>query len=135
MKLNPPNAFPTGGYPNTVGAEEVLSYRLQVLSRTMQRDIKRGKLDIEDSIDLHGMYVEQASVELMAFLEECSNDGLRYLLIVHGKGTRSDPSRITLKSWVNHWLRDLPNLLAFHSAHAKHGGTGAVYVVLKRERS
>jgi DNA-nicking Smr family endonuclease len=53
------------------------------------------------------------------------------VLIIHGKGGY-DGGPSLLKSQVNHWLKQMPEVLAYHSAVRQHGGLGAVYVLLKR---
>jgi DNA-nicking Smr family endonuclease len=52
--------------------------------------------------------------------------------IIHGKGHGSHQKRPVLKQYVNHWLRQRDEVLAFCSARQVDGGTGAVYVLLKR---
>jgi DNA-nicking Smr family endonuclease len=60
--------------------------------------------------------------------------GLRTVLILHGKGQRApDQERsAVLKGYVNRWLQDLDAVQAFHSAQPHQGGTGAVYVLLRK---
>lgn len=78
--------------------------------------------------------VKQAREEVFAFIRDASELGLRNLLIVHGKGQSGGPSdrKAVLKGYVNHWLRELDAVQAFHSAQPAHGGTGSVYVLLKK---
>jgi DNA-nicking Smr family endonuclease len=59
------------------------------------------------------------------------SQGYRCLLITHGKGAQSNPPA-RIKSYVNHWLQQVENVIAFHSATPRHGGTGSVYVLLKK---
>ena len=70
----------------------------------------------------------------ISFISEASHLGLRTLLIVHGKGhskAKGDKMAV-LKGYVNQWLRELEDVQAFHSAQPQHGGTGAVYVLLRK---
>ena len=53
------------------------------------------------------------------------------MLITHGKGELRDKPAL-LKSCVNHWLKELDSVLAFHSAQPHHGGSGASYVMLRK---
>ena len=57
---------------------------------------------------------------------------VRCVRVMHGKSARTDSRRPMLKSHVNTWLRQHQQVLGFASCHAKHGGTGAVYVILRR---
>ena len=76
--------------------------------------------------------IEEAGKSLTQFLEEAQSVGIRCVIVIHGKGTRSSESRPVLKTQVNHWLRDSPAVLAFSSTQPKHGGTGSGYVLLKK---
>jgi DNA-nicking Smr family endonuclease len=85
---------------------------------------------IEASLDLHGMVVTEARNALSHFLMECHRQGIRQVLIIHGKG-RANPYPI-LKNKLNHWLRQADNVLAFCSVKASDGSSGALHVLLKR---
>ena len=98
------------------------------------KKLRQGKLTVESELDLHGMTVEQARMALLLFLEECRQFEYRCVCIVHGKGYSSPDNRPVIKPLLNRWLRDATEVLAFHSALPKHGGSGAAYVLLKRQR-
>ena len=102
-----------------------------VAPRTMRR-LSQGRLRVEADLDLHGMTVEQAREAFSTFLVECHLRGLRVLRIVHGKGFGSAGARPVLKAHVDRWLRLRAEILAFCSTPAHDGGTGAVYVLLRR---
>ena len=103
----------------------------------------RGKLSPEARLDLHGMTVAEAHPELIRFIFNAWNDGLRLVLVITGKGKQGPdhgpiPIRYgVLKHQVPHWLH-LPPLgpcvLQVTEAHLKHGGSGAYYVYLRRPR-
>ena len=80
----------------------------------------------------HGMTVEKARETLWAFFAEAARMEVRCVRVTHGKAARTDGKRPMIKSHVNTWLRQHPQVLGFTSCLAKHGGTGAVYVLLKR---
>jgi len=69
--------------------------------------------------------------EVYQLIKNSIDRGYRCLLITHGKGAQSNPPA-RIKSYVNHWLQQVENVIAFHSAIPKHGGTGSVYVLLKK---
>lgn len=98
------------------------------------KKLRKGKFQIEHSIDLHGMTVDAAREYLLEFLGECEADGSRHIIIVHGKGISSPDKKPVIKPMVNRWLRATPMVLAFCSAQPKDGGTGAVYVLLKKNK-
>jgi DNA-nicking Smr family endonuclease len=109
---------------------DILSFSRSGLQHKVLKQLRQGKYPIEHIIDLHGSTVAQARKELLAFLGQCEAAGIRHALIIHGKGFRSKDKPV-IKLMVNRWLRDVDNVLAFHSAQPADGGNGAVYVLLK----
>lgn len=110
--------------------------------RQFQR-MSRGKLEPEARIDLHGMTLAQAHGVLNSFILRAQASGLRLVLVITGKGkTVADDGPIprrpgALKHDVPHWLRMAPlgpAVLEIREAHARHGGSGAYYVYLRRPR-
>ena len=79
-----------------------------------------------------GMNVEKARETLWAFLAEATKFEIRCVRVTHGKAVRLDGKRPMIKSHVNTWLRQHSQVLGFTSCQPKHGGAGAVYVMLKR---
>lgn len=110
-----------------------LSFSRSGVQPSTLKKLRQGKLAIDNSIDLHGMTIAEASDYLREFLGECEVDGSRVILIVHGKGYSSPGAKPVIKPMVNRWLRQLPFVLAFASAKPADGGTGAVYVLLKKQ--
>lgn len=105
--------------------------------------MKRGKLSPEGRIDLHGMTLDQAHPALMRFLMSANDQGKRLVLVITGKGkSRDDGGPIpvrhgVLKHQVPQWLRLAPLsgiVLQISQAHISHGGSGAYYVYLRRQR-
>lgn len=105
--------------------------------------LKRGKLAPEARIDLHGMTLDQAHPALIRFMLTAYGRGLRLVLVITGKGQREDPydpmpmRRGVLKQQVPLWLRMPPVaqcVLQVTQAHIRHGGEGAYYVYLRRDR-
>jgi len=96
------------------------------------RKLRRGRYSVQDEVDLHGMTVVEAREHLQAFLEQALSRRLTCVRIVHGKGRGSGHGGPILKRKVDVWLRQWDRVLAFCSARPADGGTGAVYVLLKR---
>jgi DNA-nicking Smr family endonuclease len=103
----------------------------------------RGKLSPEARLDLHGMTLSEAHAELIHFVLTSQAEGLRLLLVITGKGKAKDtqgpaPDRIgALRHQVPHWLMLPPigsHVLQVAPASLRHGGLGAYYVYLKRNR-
>lgn len=121
-------------YAAPVSSDEVLCFVRGGIQQKLMAKLKKGQIPFEAKIDLHGATVSQAGKELQKALDECYQHGLRCILVVHGRGKGSFDNKPAIKTHVNQWLRDTPKVLAFHSAQPHHGGTGAVYVLLKRQR-
>ncbi len=93
-------------------------------------ELKRGQIQPEDLLDLHGLRVIEAQYALKQFLAHARKHRLRVVQIVHGKGFRSEGQQPVLKQKINQWLRQPDYILAFCSAPRFDGGTGAVYALL-----
>lgn len=115
-----------------VGAEDELHWAGNGVQEGQMRRLKLGQIPFEGSVDLHGMTVEKARQTLWDFFAEAAKHEVRCVRVMHGKSARTDGRRPMLKSHVNTWLRQHPQVLGFCSCQAKHGGTGAVYVMLRR---
>ena len=133
------NAAPPGGLPadeaastaDAVTGDEALSFqRGGVRIQTMRR-LRRGLYPIDDELDLHGLGQTAARDELADFIARSRDRGCRCIRIIHGKGYRSGARGPVLKAAVNFWLRRHLDVVAFVSARAMDGGTGALYVLLR----
>jgi DNA-nicking Smr family endonuclease len=110
---------------------DILSFSRSGLQHNVLKKLRQGKHPVGHTLDLHGLTIKEASTELLKFLGECETAGVRHAIIIHGKGFRSKDKPV-IKPMVNRWLRSVDNVLAFHSAQPKDGGSGAVYVLLKK---
>lgn len=112
-------------------ANAVLAYQRPGVQHGVYRQLRLGKYAIEARLDLHRMTAEQARLTLYQFVRDCIAHDIRCAMITHGKGEgRANPA--VLKSLVAHWLPQINEVLAFHSAQKHHGGTGATYIMLKK---
>ena len=101
-------------------------------ARTLLR-LRRGQMDIDATIDLHGHSVKEAEFVLKAFLQDCYKAQARYVLVIHGKGSITGEAKI--KKELPRWFGDLPEIILAHApAKPMHGGLGASYVLLRRKR-
>ncbi|MCL5041179.1 MAG: Smr/MutS family protein [Gammaproteobacteria bacterium] len=115
-----------------VEPEEFLAWANNGVQDGQLRKLKSGQIPFDGSIDLHGMTVEKARTLLWDFLAEATQLEVRCVRVTHGKAVRKDGRKPILKSHVNTWLRQHDKVLAFSSCLPRHGGTGSVYVLLKR---
>jgi DNA-nicking Smr family endonuclease len=114
-----------------ITSESILKFKTENLSPAHVSKLSKGDIRIDSKIDLHGLERFEAQDRLQRFLEHAKSHGLKNLLIIHGKGSKHGETPI-LKQHLYLWLRHYPALLAMHSAHPKHGGSGALYVLLKK---
>jgi DNA-nicking Smr family endonuclease len=119
-------------HPAEVETGEELLFARPGLQRTVLRKFRRGQFAIQDELDLHGRVVDEARELVSTFVRDAQQRGYRCVRIIHGKGLSSAGKLPVLKGKVNGWLRQKDEVLAFCSALPAHGGTGAVYVLLKR---
>jgi DNA-nicking Smr family endonuclease len=103
-----------------------------VQHRTMKQ-LRRGKIAVDDTLDLHGATAVQATQHVRHFILTSIANRFRAVMIIHGKGLRSTNNAPVLKTRVNYWLRDNENVMGFCPAAPHHGGSGALYVLLKLE--
>ncbi|WP_380055898.1 Smr/MutS family protein [Falsihalocynthiibacter sp. SS001] len=122
--------------------EQMARERVQMDGKKYKR-MKQGREAPQAKIDLHGMTMAQAHPVLMGFILDAFDDGKRLVLVVTGKGKhRDEPGPIpvpygVLKHQVPQWLSMPPlrsAVLQVAQAHRKHGGEGAYYVYLRRQR-
>lgn len=101
--------------------------------RTAER-LRKGEIAIERRIDLHGMTQDDAHVALDRFVRQAWKNGLRMLLVITGKGSGGEG---VLRRGVPRWLASgehAARILKVETAQTRHGGGGAFYVLLRRQR-
>jgi DNA-nicking Smr family endonuclease len=114
---------------------------LAPIDRRLKRKLNRGRGSVDGAIDLHGLTQAEAHQALRGFLRYSQAQGARLVIVVTGKGAPSDDKggwpqeRGVLRRVTPHWLRE-PDLrsivLGFEEAGRAHGGSGALYVRLRR---
>lgn len=104
-----------------------------VADRGAEKRVRRGQIEIEGRIDLHGHTQDEALAALSAFVQRMHGRGARTVLVITGAGRGGEG---VLKRRLPDWLesRALKPLVAgLAAAHRAHGGAGAFYVFLKRK--
>jgi DNA-nicking Smr family endonuclease len=90
-------------------------------------------MGIDARLDLHGFTIDEAYNKVVGFIDNCVERELRFLLIITGKGLHSKTA--TIKESLTVWFQQpyfANRIIKYTDAQAKHGGNGAVYVLLKR---
>ena len=111
--------------------DELIYARSGLQQRTLKK-LRRGQFVVDAELDLHGMTVSVARQEVASFLQECKRRRVQSARIIHGKGLGSRHRGPVLKGKIGQWLQQRDEVLAYCSARNCDGGTGAVYVLLKR---
>jgi len=137
----PPALPPTNAEPSPARRTKPAAPPLAPIERRLKRDLSRGRAAIDGALDLHGLTQAEAHQALRGFLRHSQARGARLVIIVTGKGAPLDEvdhwpnERGVLKRVTPQWLRE-PDLrsvvLGFEEAGRAHGGSGALYVRLRR---
>lgn len=112
----------------------------ETLDASWDRRLARGAAEPDATLDLHGRNLATAYELLDSRLEMAIASGARLLLLVTGKppGPERPVKRGAIRAAVGDWLaasRHAPHIAAVRGAHPRHGGSGALYIVLRRRRS
>ncbi len=116
-----------------VESGDEISHRQPGVQLSVMRRLRRGHYRCQAELDLHGQVVSAARTAVVMFLKEAQAMDYRCVRIVHGKGLRSGHRGAVIKTKLAHWLRQREDVLAYTSARQVDGGTGAVYVLLRRQ--
>lgn len=117
----------------SVCSETILSYATPGLTSKRLSEFKRGAIPYQARLDLHGLNIEESRLALIDFMNHQILCKHNCVLIIHGKGGHQGKPPV-IKNQINRWLPQFVEVLAFHSAKAKDGGLGAVYVLLRRSK-
>jgi len=119
-------------------SDEYIQGRVHGFDRRLMGKLKKGQFPVQDHIDLHGLTKQEAETRVRGFLRESYGLGLRCVLVVHGRGLNSENHIPVLKERLPTWLSRGPIrkiVLAFSTAMPYDGGTGAIYILLKRGKA
>jgi len=119
-------------------SDEYIEGSINGVDKNTMRRLKRGQIPVQDHIDLHGLTQKDAEIRVREFLIRSQGRGLQCLLIVHGRGLNSPDSVPVLKERLPVWLNRGPArriVKAFSSARPYDGGTGAIYVLMRRHKA
>ena len=109
-----------------------VEYARSGLQKKTVDKLKQGQPQFEARLDLHGCNRDEAGKELERFFLAGIRSGYRCVLVIHGKGHHSSDTPV-LKTFTMDWLKTIDTVQAFCTARQTDGGTGAVYVLLKRQ--
>jgi len=118
-------------------SDEYIEGCIQGFDHKLMQKIKKGQFPVQDYVDLHGLTKQEAEIMMRDFLLQSHRLGLRCVLVVHGRGLNSQDNIPVLKERLPIWLNRGPIkrfVLAFSTAMPYDGGTGAIYILLKKRR-
>lgn len=121
-----------GPDPDYFETGETLSYKADGVQDRVLRQLRRGTYRVEADIDLHGLNRDKARLAVAQFIAQCRDQGRHCVRIIHGKGHGSPNSGPVIKHSLDGWLRKIHDVLAFCSARPQDGGSGAIYLLLRR---
>lgn len=145
QKSNPATitAAPEENFRTTTGNVSIDQLETNLLSgydpsldlKTRKR-LAKGEYSFSARLDLHGYTMDEAWDSCMKFINQAFEQRLRCVLLVHGKGKGyGDKGNMGLiKAQISGWLSNSPHVMAYHTALPKHGGSGAVYVLLRKNK-
>ena len=125
-----PNYLTLGEVP-PVDPHQILEWKKDGVQRQVFARLKQGRYELQGELDLHRHTVREARKAVFEFVARAQARDWRAVRITHGRGIQS-PTPARLKSYVNAWLRSMPEIIAFHSALKNQGGTGSLYVLLRK---
>lgn len=116
-------------------SDEYLQGNVLGLDSRISRKLQSGQFSPENHLDLHGQTADQAWTSLIHFVRDNYLNNRRCLVIIPGRGKNSPDGRGVLRHEIQTWLTRDPLkrvILAFSTARPRHGGTGALYLLLRK---
>ncbi|KJY85352.1 DNA mismatch repair protein MutS [Vibrio galatheae] len=118
-------------HADMIKPDDIIEFKRDGVQDGVYRKLRLGKYPLQARLDLHRKTLKEARDEVVKFLKQCMQMDIRTVVIVHGRGEKSNPPAL-MKSFVAQWLQQIRDVQCVHSAQRFHGGTGAVYVMLRK---
>lgn len=118
-------------------SHEFITGQVRGLDAKIFRKLRTGEYSVQGHLDLHGMNADQAKIAVIDFLRRSYMEGKRCVLLIPGRGKNSPLGQGILRQELTAWLTQAPLkriVLAFTTALPKHGGSGAVYLLMRQVR-
>ncbi|MEP2650944.1 MAG: DNA endonuclease SmrA [Paraglaciecola sp.] len=111
-----------------------IMFKQSGIQNGVYKNLRLGKYAINSVLNLQNTKFEKARHDVFNTILHSHSQGERVILIKHGLGLHSKPFQGLLKTYINKWLYQMPEVIAFHTAQPKHGGNSSVYVLLKKNQ-
>ncbi|MGE0501192.1 MAG: Smr/MutS family protein [Rhizobiaceae bacterium] len=128
----PPSILPVVDRPSPAPPRQPIVARS--IDAPVREKLAKGRVELGGRVDLHGMTQDEAYFLLLGFLRTAHERGLRYVLVITGKGSSSAGDGVLRRS-VPGWFATAPFrsfVSGYDEAARNHGGAGAIYVRLRR---
>ncbi|MCE0491586.1 DNA endonuclease SmrA [Pantoea sp. Mb-10] len=127
-----PENFLTRGFLEVIPLTTPLEFKAEGIQQGVLDKLRLGKYPLDASLNLLRQPVETCRQSLFNFMLEARKQGLRNVLIIHGKGRTDDAHANIVRSYLARWLQQFDEVQTFCSAQPQHGGAGALYVGLRK---
>lgn len=118
--------------PEWLHPADPVSWKREGVQEGVFRNLRLGRYSTDASLNLQQFTPAQARDELAGFIRQSHELGIRTVLLQFGRSRTAEGRANQLKSYLDQWLKQLDLVLAYHSAQPQHGGTGAAYVMLRK---
>lgn len=124
--------FLTRGFLDIVPLAMPLEYKADGIQQGVLDKLRLGRYPLDASLNLLRQPVETCRLSLFSFMQEARKQGLRNLLIIHGKGRNDESHANIVRSYLARWLQQFDEVQSYCTAQPQHGGAGALYVGLRK---
>lgn len=125
----------TLGFLDVLPLTEPLAFQRDGVQQGVIEKLRHGKYPRQASLNVLRQPIEQCRQMLFSFIKQAHHDGLRNLIIIHGKGREDKSHPNIVRSYLARWLPELDEVQAFCVALPHHGGDGACYVALQKSEA
>ncbi|WP_168012882.1 DNA endonuclease SmrA [Halomonas salinarum] len=132
QQLNEQGNFLSDDFVELVGSHDPLEYRRDGIQLGVVERLRHGGYAPEAHLHLQRRPLSECRRELFGFIRDAHEQGLRSLMVVHGRGREDESSANILRSYLAKWLAQFDDVQAFASAPASQGGLGATLVMLRK---
>lgn len=117
-----------------VPVADPIDFKQEGVQDLVYKNLRLGKYPLESTLNMQNMSLELAHKQVFDFILQSHSNGFRCVLFRHGLNKDKKPFPGYLKSYLNVWLQQVPEVLAFHSSQMQHGGINSTYVLLKKNK-
>lgn len=118
-------------YAPELKPNDIIEFKKDGVQDGVYKKLRLGKYPIQAKLNINQKPLRIARQEIVHFFKQCLELDIRTVIVVHGKGRELDKPCLH-KSFIAQWLSQINEVQCAHSTQPHHGGTGAVYVLLRK---